>query len=244
MYLLSFKNTRKNVIYHVHGYELANAYTGHFSELLINLYKDMINKTVISSEELRYGSLPTLDTNYSVLTNAVLFEKSHEKMVQEGDYYVFVSFPSHNKRLDTIVSKFRQNQSEKLVVVGWTELDFGNIYGRELKISSNIVFKGLLDRDDTISYIENAIGLVANSDSEAMPLIVAEAILSKTPCYLGSTIGYQFYLSNFETVRPIEELFSNYPRASQIEESYEHAKVLFSEHTYEARLLEIISACK
>ncbi len=236
-----FSKVRGKVLFHVHGYELATAYSGFMSNLLLRIYESAIDTTIISADELKYGSLPSVRVNYEILPNAVEIELSDISQVDMSDYYAFVSFPSFNKRLDKVIKIFEGHPDENLVVIGWKQDDVKKIYGRNFKIPENIVFKGRLDQSHTLAYIRSAIGLIADSEIEAMPLIIAEAILLKTPCYLGSATGYQYYLSNFPSIMRIDQIFLCTPSPENIIKSYEMGKNNFSKKKYVSRLLQIFN---
>jgi glycosyltransferase involved in cell wall biosynthesis len=243
MKIIMLQQKKIKVFYHVHGSELAIAYKRPTKRFHTYVYKKNIDTTIISSLDLLTSSLPDIRVNYKVLPNAVDIDIDIENQVttHKKPFYVFVSFPSYNKRLDRVIARFSKFKSKHLIVVGWEKKDFDVIYGKRISCGDNIHFSGRLSYLETLNYIRDASGLVADSDSEAMPLVVAEAILLKKPCYLGPINGYKFYLNNFASVIPIEQLFFYLPSFQEIEDSFQEAQNHFSLNSYERNLLGILN---
>lgn len=230
-----------SVVYHIHDTSLKQNLTGPFASYLKKLYESTIDLTIIPNQhlekyirlsnksEIRFLLNPYLGDTYTATATSKLF-------------FHFISFPSYNKNLLKAIELVNQLE-HRLHVVGWTKLDFYRLYPESDISLKNIKFLGVVSNKEVIKELQSSKGLISVSDSEAMPLNVIEALLSKVPVFVGKSSGYSYFTENFSTVLSVSKpcVLDTEFKETELTDSRNKARQLFDKKQYEHNLLQVFS---
>lgn len=163
--------------------------------LVKKLYKNQKLITVskgVENDLTNLGIQPkSIQTIYNPLDFNNIKKQSTEYLVEEKDYIVYVGRFSREKRHDVLINAYKESGiKQKLLLLG----DENNEIGKEIKhliknlgLQNKVIFKGF--KSNPFPYIKNAKVLVLSSDHEGFGMVLAEALVLKTPIVSTACVG-------------------------------------------------------
>lgn len=166
-----------------------------------NIYK---NKKIITVSNNIKNNLIKLDikpqfleTIYNPFNFQEINKKAQEQIEIKDKYILHIGRFTPIKRHDVLLKAFSElkNTNIKLVLMGEGELK-ENIksLAKKLNLEKKVIFLGW--QKNPYKYIKNAKLLVSSSESEALPSVIIESLILKTPVVATQTEGAREILKN------------------------------------------------
>ncbi len=158
------------------------------------------HRTVTVSKGLQKYSLARYKTPTTYIPNGVYTGdiKAGDRLLKDlgvkaNKYYIVVSRFIKHKKVEDIITAFKElnNPDMKLVIVG--DSSFTTSYAAKLQkmANDNIIFTGWLSGDRLFNLISKAAAFLSASEDEGMPISVLEALSLGTPVILSDILGHQ-----------------------------------------------------
>lgn len=159
------------------------------SDFLLKLFKD------------RLKIEPAIISNF---VNPDFFEHKEIKKYKSDEKlftFIHISLLNKNKGVYEIISAFSKvinlGIKAKLIIIGGgPELERLIRFSIELNLSDSILFTGLLDRHEIITYLDNSDCFISNSEFETFGIVCAEAICRGVSVISSPSGGPEGFITN------------------------------------------------
>jgi len=191
--------------------------------LVGKLYKDQNLITVSDGIKKDLANLGIQSKSVQTIYNPIDFdeirEKSDQYPIEEKNYIIHIGRFSKEKRHDVLIKAYKKsNVSQKLLLLGDENNDIGEQTKqlvKDLELEGKVIFKGF--KSNPFPYIKSAKALILSSDHEGFGMVLAEALILKTPVVSTDCTGPNEILSNelksfLSPVRDIDALAKNIKR--------------------------------
>jgi glycosyltransferase involved in cell wall biosynthesis len=142
----------------------------------------------VKNDLLQFGIIPkSIQTIYNPFDFNEIIKKSYEYNINEREYIVCVARFAKAKRHDVLIEAYvKSNISEKLILLGATDkpsdeenLKYIKTLIKKYNLESKINFQGFIA--NPYPWIKQAKCLVLSSEHEALPTVLIESLIIRTP---------------------------------------------------------------
>lgn len=227
----------------------------------INVFKNS-DKSIVVSHSFRRDLSKKLDISENLfevipnLVNPIFFEKAHTITLRENDPVVFFSNSSfddvknHKFLFDAYKIFIHYNHNSRLIVAGDGILKKDMVdYVKKINISSNVIFTGLLSREEVRDKLNECHIFLSTSHYETFGVVLIEALAVGRPIITTDSGGPRDIVEKFngrivdswdsgDYAKVMKEVVDNYSAFDQLKIS-KACKEKFSETKVIRQLLSV-----